>query len=152
MFPSALGCSSQARRHAPTNWSAALCFWLVEAGVEQNKTDSVAIASRVFIFGSNFGEAIGSRLMCSAADPLLQMCGIALTLYLDCGNGALNRAQVIRGQIDGNRSEVLLKAMQRRGAWDGSDPRLLRQQPCECNLSTRHVFPCCDFAKHFNQS
>src|SRR5437762_4734395 len=41
--------------------------------------------------------------------------------------------------------------MEFRGAWDGNDPRLLREQPCERNLSRCRLLPFCDVANQIDQ-
>ena len=63
-----------------------------------------------------------------------QVRGIAIPLHLDRGQGVLDPAQVVRGQLDGGGAEVLLQAMQLRRARDRHDPRLLREQPRERDL------------------
>src|SRR6266404_5954418 len=41
--------------------------------------------------------------------------------------------------------------MQLRGAGDGNDPRLLRKQPCQRDLSRCRLLAFCDVAKQMNQ-
>src|SRR5271157_2284640 len=41
--------------------------------------------------------------------------------------------------------------MQLRGAWDRNNPRLLRKQPSECDLSRCRLLPCCNAAEQINQ-
>src|SRR5947207_11057473 len=58
---------------------------------------------------------------------------------------------IIGGEFDCGCSDVLLEAMEFRGAWDGNDPRLLREQPRERNLSRCRLLPFCDLANQINQ-
>jgi hypothetical protein len=45
----------------------------------------------------------------SAADSLHEMLGVALALDMDLGRGALDLGEVISGQLDARRAEVLLQ-------------------------------------------
>src|SRR5215203_1864999 len=87
----------------------------------------------------------------SAIDPLLQMLRIAGTLYRDLGNRTLDVAEIVGGEFDVSRSDVLLQAFQLRGTGDRNDPRLLGKQPGDRDLGTRHLLLGCDFAEHLDQ-
>ena len=82
---------------------------------------------------------------------LLELFGIASPLHRDLGGGALDLAEIVGRQFDGSRADVLLQAMQLRGAGDRHDPRLLRQQPGERDLGGRRLLPCGDLAEQIDQ-
>ena len=63
--------------------------------------------------------------------------GIAVALDSDPGEGMLDRRQIVRGQREVGRAEVLLQPVQLGRAGDRHDPRLLRQQPGERDLRRR---------------
>ena len=69
-------------------------------------------------------------------DPLLQMLRIAGALHRDLGNRALDVAEIVGGEFDVSRSDVLVEAAQLRGAGDRNDPRLLGKQPGERDLGS----------------
>src|SRR5918994_1790793 len=87
----------------------------------------------------------------SAIDPLLQMLRIAGALYRDLGNRALDVAEIVGGEFDASRSDVLVEAVQLRGAGDRNDPRLLGKQPGDRDLGTRHPLLGRDLAEHLDQ-
>src|SRR5438128_2133709 len=76
----------------------------------------------------------GFRRACSATRPLLDVLRITCALYLDLRRGAVDRAELVGRQLDVGCSEVLLEAVQLRGARNRHDPRLLREQPRERDL------------------
>src|SRR5215217_5702315 len=71
---------------------------------------------------------------CSAIDSCLKVRRIPIPLHCDLRDGVFDIVQIIEPQLDSSRSDVLLQAMQLRGAGDRHDPRLLRQQPGERDL------------------
>src|SRR6266545_8029494 len=75
----------------------------------------------------------------SATGQSLQLFGIASSLHHDFGSGIFDLTQVVRRQFKVSRTEVLLQAVQLRGAWDGNNPGLLRQQPRQRDLGGRCV-------------
>src|SRR5829696_5589789 len=87
----------------------------------------------------------------SAIDPLLQMLRIAGALYRDLRKRALDVADIVGGEFDVSRSDVLLQAFQLRSTGDRNDPRLLGKQPGDRDLGTRHLLLGCDFAEHLDQ-
>jgi chorismate mutase len=87
----------------------------------------------------------------SAIDPLLQMLRIAGALYRDLGNRTLDVVEIVGGEFDASRSDVLVEAVQLRGTGDRNDPRLLGKQPGDRDLGTRHPLLGCDFAEHLDQ-
>jgi hypothetical protein len=87
----------------------------------------------------------------SATDQRRQFRGIAVSLHLDKGEGIADLAQIVGRQFDGCRADVLVQAMQLRGARNGNDPGLLRQQPSQCDLRGRGILAICDPSKQVNQ-
>src|SRR6266478_5407083 len=71
----------------------------------------------------------------SATGHLLQLFGVTSSLHGDLGSGAIDFTEVVRREFECNCSDVLVQAMQLRGAWNWNDPRLLRQQPSQGDLS-----------------
>src|SRR3954452_21919475 len=67
----------------------------------------------------------------SAINHCLQKRRITLALRGDLRKRAIDVAEIGGCQFDISRTEVLLHAVQLRGAWYRHDPGLLRQQPCE---------------------
>src|SRR5690348_16034348 len=59
--------------------------------------------------------------------------------------------KIVGGQLDCNRSDVFFEAMQLRRARDWHNPRLLRKQPGECDLSRRRVLLLCDRAEQIDE-
>ena len=55
-------------------------------------------------------------------------------LHLDLRRGRFDLAEVIAGELERNGSEVFLQTLNLSGARDRNDPRLLGQQPRECDL------------------
>src|SRR5437879_9284085 len=54
-------------------------------------------------------------------------------------------------EVDRSCCKILMEAMKRRRPGDWNDPRLLRKQPSERDLSRCRLLPFCDFAKQINQ-
>jgi hypothetical protein len=71
----------------------------------------------------------------SKTGSLLQVFGVARSLDRDPRGRALELAEIVRREFDGECSDVLFQALQLPGTWDGDNPRLLRQQPGERDLS-----------------
>ena len=59
--------------------------------------------------------------------------------------------EIVGREIDGYSSDVLVQARELAGTWDRHDPRLLRQQPGERDLSRCCLLAFCDRAKQINQ-
>jgi hypothetical protein len=76
-----------------------------------------------------------------ATGHLLQMFGVASPLHRDPGSGALDLTEVVGREFDGGRPEVLVQAMQLRGARNRNDPRLLGEEPRERDLGRRRPLP-----------
>jgi len=91
------------------------------------------------------------NIRCSATDELLQMFRVPGSLHRDLGEGAVNVAEIIGRQFDASRSDVLVQPVRLRGPGDRHDPRLLRQQPGNRDLSRRRLFPGCDFPELIDQ-
>ena len=72
-------------------------------------------------------------------------------MHRDLRGGALDLAEVVGRQFDGSRPDVLLQAMQLRGARDRNDPRLLGEQPGERDLGRRRLLPLRDLAEQIDQ-
>ena len=56
----------------------------------------------------------------------------------------LDLAEVIGSKFDFNRSDILDHPLQISRAGNGDDPRLLREQPGERDLSRRYLLSFCD--------
>src|SRR4051794_39933595 len=78
---------------------------------------------------------------------LLQLFRVASTLDGDGGGGFVNLAQVIGGEIDGNRAEVFVQSMQLACAGDRDDPWLLCQQPRQRYLGGGRILSLGDVAE-----
>ena len=63
--------------------------------------------------------------------------GISFALDLNLLSGLVDLAQVFGREFDVDGAKVFFQAMQFRGAGDGYDPRLLRQQPGQRDLGGR---------------
>src|SRR2546428_384186 len=61
-------------------------------------------------------------------------------------------SKIVGGQFNCRCSDVLLQAMEFRGARYWNNPWLLCEQPRECNLSRCRLLPFCDLAKQINQN
>ena len=86
-----------------------------------------------------------------ATGHLLQVLGVPGPLHRDLRGRGLDLAEVVGRQLDGRRPEVLLQAMQLRGARDGDDPGLLGEQPGERDLGRRRLLPLGDLAEQVDQ-
>ena len=82
-----------------------------------------------------------ARSTSSPVDHLLRRLGVPLPLHADLRRGVLDLAEVVRGQFDGGRPDVLLQAVPLRRPRDGHDPRLLGEQPRERDLGGRRLLP-----------
>src|ERR1700758_2108230 len=110
-----------------------------------------------------FWDAAGSLLMlvpsrarprrglsCSAVDHLLEMFGVAGSLYFDVCGGAIDFAEIIVREVDRKCSDVFVEARELRGTGDRNHPRLLRKKPCEGDLSGCRLLALCDPADQIN--
>ncbi len=70
----------------------------------------------------------------SQASPFLQCFGVPRSFDLDLCGGTLNLTQIVGRQFNGHGADVLFQPVQLRGAGNGHDPRLLRQQPGQRDL------------------
>jgi hypothetical protein len=77
----------------------------------------------------------------SAIGLLLQVFRVARTLHADARRGALNIAQIVLRELDAERAEVLVQALQFARTGNGHDPRLLSQQPGKRDLRGCRVLP-----------
>src|SRR2546425_1518160 len=59
--------------------------------------------------------------------------------------------KIVGCEFDRSCCKILLEAMKLRRPGDWNDPRLLRKQPSERDLSRCRLLPFCDFAKQINQ-
>src|SRR4051794_41087430 len=75
----------------------------------------------------------------SAVDHPLGGLGVPLPLYHDPGGGALDITEIVRSQLDRDRPDVLLQAVDLRRARDRDDPRLPGQQPGKRHLGGGRV-------------
>ena len=87
-----------------------------------------------------------------AAYPCREVRRVTIPLHGDLGEGAVDLAEIVGGQFDRRRAEVLFEPMQLRGSGDRNDPRLLRQQPSERDLSRGRLLSRRDFAKQIDES
>ena len=68
-----------------------------------------------------------------------------------CEAALVDLAQVVGRELDVRGAEVLLQAVQLRGARDRHDPRLLGEQPGERDLGRRRALPLGDAAEQVDQ-
>src|SRR5450432_3225915 len=88
-----------------------------------------------FEFPFGFPVAYLSRLVsCLKSRHLLQALRIARPLRFDVGRGSFDLTKIVRSKLDFGGSDVFFEAIQFRGARDGNDPGLLRQQPGQRDL------------------
>jgi hypothetical protein len=87
----------------------------------------------------------------SKAGHSLQMFGVASPLHRDLRGGAFDLAQIVAGERDGRRADVLIKTMELRRAGDRRDPRLLREEPGERDLGGRRLFLRRDVGEEIDQ-
>lgn len=79
------------------------------------------------------------------------MLRIPRSLYGDAGSRALDIPEVVRGQFNFNRTEVLLQARQLGRTGYGCDPGLLGEQPGQGQLGGRSVLSGGQFSQHIHQ-
>jgi hypothetical protein len=70
----------------------------------------------------------------------LKVFGIPITLHRDFRGRHIDFAQVVRCEFDCGRADVLIKTRQFGCSRDRNNPRLLRQQPGQRDLSRRRSF------------
>ena len=142
----------------------AICMLSARAGAAR-RANEIAVAAKRFmsILSSVIGcdcsttartpAAVGHRQACpsSAAGALHHLLRVAVSLYHETRRDAVDLAQVVGGQFDRGRAEVLLQAVQLRRAGDRHDPRLLRQQPGERDLRGRRPLALRDRAEQVDQ-
>ena len=87
----------------------------------------------------------------SATGHLLQVLGVPGPLHRDLRGRGLDLAEVVGRELDVGRPEVLVQAMQLRGARDRDDPRLLGEQPGERDLGRRRLLASRDLAEQVDQ-
>src|SRR5512142_854357 len=92
-----------------------------------------------------------SLLVCSGLRPAIQLFGVARPLDDDVRGGAVDLAQVIRRELNIGGTDVLLKARWLGSPRDRDDPRLLRKQPGERQLSRGCMLTLCDPAEQIDQ-
>jgi hypothetical protein len=71
-------------------------------------------------------------------------------LHRDLREGALDLLEIVRRKFDGNRTDVLVQALQLPAARDGNNPRLLGKQPRERDLSWCGLLLFSDLGKQIN--
>src|SRR2546423_9751081 len=71
----------------------------------------------------------------SEAGHSLELFGIPIPLYRDRCNGTFDLPQIVGRESDGKCADILIEALKLAGARDGNDPRLLGEQPSECDPS-----------------
>src|SRR5229473_2537326 len=74
------------------------------------------------------------------------------TFSLSGPQAAVDVADIVGRELNGRRGDVLLQAMQLRGAGDRNDPWLLSKQPGKRNLRRRHSLSSCNLADEINES
>lgn len=76
------------------------------------------------------------NLLCSglATDHFLQIFRVASPLHGDLRDGSLNFAKIVGRERNRNCSQVFFEARQLGRARDRNNPRLLDQQPGQCDL------------------
>src|SRR4029077_18574542 len=81
--------------------------------------------------------------------PIIACSSVALDL--DRSSCAFDLGEIGSGQLDGRCADILLQAMVLRSAWDRDDPRALRQQPGERELSRGGVLSARDPLQQVDQ-
>ena len=81
---------------------------------------------------------VGALVASLSAHQFLQFLRVSSTLQRDLGSCNVQLSKVFRCKLDSDGPDVLFKPMQLRRTGDRYDPRPLRQQPCESNLSRCH--------------
>ena len=82
---------------------------------------------------------------------LLDVIRIAIAVNFHGRGGGFDVAKIAGGKFESGRADVFFQAVQFRGAGDGNDPRLLREQPRERDLRRRRFFPLRDLVKQIDQ-
>ncbi len=90
-------------------------------------------------------EAGASRTGCAPTNATValpagacrQMRRVTVALHVDMCQRCLDLTKVVSAQLDIDGADVLLQARQLGGARNRHDPRLLRQQPRQCDLRRR---------------
>jgi hypothetical protein len=82
-----------------------------------------------------------------SVDHSLRSLGVPLPLQRNPGSGAFNLAEIALGEFDISCRHVFLQAMELRRSWNRNDPRLLGQEPGECDLGGRRVLALSDAAE-----
>jgi hypothetical protein len=67
-------------------------------------------------------------------------------LHRDLRSRVFDVAEIALGEFDGGRPDVLLQAMQLRGARNGDDPGLLSEDPRQRDLGGRCLLPLSNLA------
>src|SRR5712691_10303627 len=80
-----------------------------------------------------------------------QVFRVPIPLHGDLRGGAFDLAQVVRRQVDGGGSDVLLEPLQLPGSRDGHDPWLPGEQPGERDLSRCRLLPFRDPGEQVDQ-
>jgi hypothetical protein len=79
-----------------------------------------------------------NRSLCLVNDPhLLRI--YSATVHRDVRESTLDLTKIRRRQLHVDCLQVLVLVIQVARARDGNNPRLLRQQPCQCDLGGRCV-------------
>src|SRR5579863_1300752 len=95
--------------------------------------------------------SLSSRWFGSAVAHRLNVCGISRPLYRDLGCGALDLAEIVRRKFHFSRADIFVETIHLGRARDWNDPRLLRQQPSQRDLSRCCLFLFGDSAQQIHQ-
>jgi MmyB-like transcription regulator ligand binding domain len=87
----------------------------------------------------------------SASGQLFEPFRIPVTLHRDLRHRALDLAQIVRSQLEGCRSDVLVEAVQLRRPRDRHDPRLLREEPGDRDLRGRRLLSSRDLGEEVDE-
>jgi hypothetical protein len=74
-----------------------------------------------------------------------------MSLHRDLRSRVFDIVEIALGEFDGGRSNVLLQAMQLRGARNWDDPGLLPEDPRQCDLGRRCLFPLSNLTDQVDQ-
>src|SRR6516164_8967487 len=88
------------------------------------------------------GSYPGPWRFTSAIAHLLDVLGVSLPLHIDVRSGAFNFLKFICREFNFGSSDVFFQTMQFGCAWNGNDPRLSCQQPCQSDLPRRRFLLC----------
>ena len=92
------------------------------------------------------------RARCAQRPVILpSFSGVASPCTVILRGGGVDVTEIVRRKFDGDRPDVLLQAMQLRGAWNRDDPRLLSEQPRQRDLGGCRLLPFCDAAEQIDQ-